>query len=548
MNIYNAEQLTALNQMGQLITASLSLPEVLNRVIEEVPRLVEAEGVGVLLPVSVGELMFVVVSGDGARDLQGKRIPADAGVAGSVMSTGVPIIIGGHEEQNKIYRAVEAVNNYHTQSLLAVPLVLHGEVIGVLEAAHHKLAAYDDNDLHILEAAAVWVALALHNARLFDKAKQEIKERKVVEKALRKSEASYRTLAELAPVGIFSSDEDGRFTFVNDQWCAIVGLSAEAAKGTGWTQNLHPKDYDHVLTEWESAIDEKRPFFLEYRYQSPAGETVWVVGQAVPNHDQDGTIQGYIGTLTNITEREAMRQAQKLASLGTMVGKIAHDFNNSLSVIFNHSELALMQLSPDIKATPHIKHTINAAKHAQKLTQQLLTYSGIGELTVENIDLNSLIKDSMYLLEVAVTKKVQLKTNFYPKPLLLQASYTQLQQIIMNLILNAAESLQEKHGVVTIQTGKQRITAVQAHAPQLHKPITPGNYIILEVEDNGCGIAPETLAKIFDPFFTTKTSGHGLGLAAVLGIIRELNGGIWIESEVDKGSKFKLLLPVNRSD
>jgi PAS domain S-box-containing protein len=548
LNIYNAKQLAALNQMGQLITASLTLPEVLNRVIEEVPRLVETEGVGVLLPVGVGELMFAVVSGDGARGLQGKRIPADAGVAGSVMLTGKPVKVGGREGQNQIYRAVEKENQYHTQSLLAVPLLLHSKVIGVLEAVHRKLDAYDDDDLRILEAAAVWVALAIHNARLFEKARQEIKERKAVEEALQKSETRYRTLTELSPVGIFSTDNNGRFTYVNDQWCAIVGLSAEAAAGSGWSQTLHSEDHDRVFSEWEAAVAAKRPFYLEYRYKPTAGETIWVLGQAVPNLSRDGQIQGYIGTLTNITEREAMRQAQKLASLGTMVGTIAHDFNNLLSVIFNHSELALVLMPAEMKSAQHIQHAIDASKHAKKLTQQLLIYSGIGNLNIESIDINALIQDSMYLLEVAISQKVILKTTFYPEPLFLHASYTQLQQIIMNLIINAAESLHGQAGVVTIKTELQLVTAVQAHAPQLLEPILPGEYISLEVKDNGCGMAPETLKKIFDPFFTTKTTGHGLGLAAVLGIVRDLKGGVWIESEVGQGTRFNFLFPIIASD
>ncbi|MCA9931170.1 MAG: PAS domain S-box protein [Anaerolineales bacterium] len=547
MNMYSAEQLSALNRMGQMITASLSLPVVLNHVIEEVPRLLDTEGVGVLLPVGVDELVFAVVSGEGAQGLQGLRIPLTAGVAGSVMRTGRPVKIGGREEQNKIYRAVEKDNNYHTQSLLAVPLLLRGEVIGVLEAVHRTLDAYDDNDLRILEAASVWIALAIHNARLYEKAKQEITERKKVEKALRESETRYRTLTELAPVGIFSTDHNGRFTYVNDQWSAIVGLSAKEAQGAGWTRNLLPDDNEQVLVEWQNCVAEKRPFYHEFRYQPAEGEIVWVLGQAVPHYNQDGNMQGYIGTLTNITEREAMRQAQKLISLGTLVGTIAHDFNNLLSAIFNHSEMALIMLPSGTQAVNHIQRTLETSKNASKLSQQLLAYAGMGNFDVEQIDLNTLIQDSMYLLEVAAPKSIQLEAKLHPEPLLLKASNTKLQQVLMNLVLNAADALQGGPGHIIIETGKGTITAVQAHAPQMLEPIPPGNYITLEVEDNGCGITPETLTKIFDPFFTTKAVGHGLGLASVLGIIRELEGGIQIESQVDKGTKFTILFPTEKA-
>lgn len=547
MNIYNAEQLAALNRMGQLVAASLNLPVVLNRVIEEVPRLLETEGVGVLLPAGEKELIFAVVSGEGARGLQGKRMPAHAGVAGTVMRTGRPVKVGHQEDQTKIYRAMEKASSYHTQSLLAVPLILRGEVIGVLEAVHRKIGAYTDDDLRILEAAAVWVALAINNAHLYEKAQQEIAERKVIEAALRASEARYRTLTELAPVGIFSTDKNGCFTYVNDQWCAIVGLPAESAKGTGWTRSLHPDDHEHVWAEWTGAIAEERPFYLEFRYQTTAGETVWVLGQAVAHRNPGGNIQSYIGTITDMTEREAMRQAQKLAGLGALVGTIAHDFNNLLSAVYNYSELALMLLTTETDAAEHIKGAMKASKHASRLTQQLLAYSGIGDFTVAEIDLNDIIRDSVYLLEVAVPRNVQLKTNLYPESLSFRGSTTQMQQVIMNLIINAAESLQEQKGTVSIKTGLETVTAVQTHAPQMIEPIKPGPYVTLDVQDNGCGIAPDIIAKIFDPFFTTKTSGHGLGLAAVLGIIRQLHGGIQIDSAIDEGTQFRIFLPAEKA-
>jgi len=134
--------------------------------------------------------------------------------------------------------------------------------------------------------------MAIDNARLYDKANQEIKERK-------EAEARYRTLAENAPVGIFSTDANGRYTYVNEHWSAIVGLSFDAAIGSGWMQNLHPDDHDRVLVEWEEAVREKRTFKLKYRHQLAAEETVSILGQAVPNFDQNGNVQGYIGTLTD---------------------------------------------------------------------------------------------------------------------------------------------------------------------------------------------------------------------------------------------------------
>ena len=529
--------------MGQLITASLSLPTVLGHVVEEVPRLIETEGVAVLLKAGVDELMFAVVSGEGTDGLHGTRMPSDVGVAGEVMRTGRPLKISKAADQSKIYREVEKKNLYHTQSLLAVPLLLRGEVIGVLEAAHSQLDTYNDHDLRILESAASWIALAIHNAQLFEKARQEIKERKAAEEKMRESEARYRTLTELAPVGIFSTDENGRFTFVNEQWSAIVGLSSEDANGHGWTQNLHPEDKERVQSDWTKTIQRKQNFFLEFRCKPAEGETVWVMGQAVPHLDQNNKFCGYIGTFTDITEREAIRQAQKLASLGTLVGTIAHDFNNLLSAVFNHAELALMMSPEDANSATHIQRVIDTTSHATKLTQQLLTYSGIGNPATELIDLNVLIQDSMYLLEVAIPRNATLKTDLYDFPLEIEASHTQLQQVIMNLIINGAESLKGKPGLILISTESEEVTAVNAHAPQLFDPITPGNYISLQVEDNGCGISPETLNKIFDPFFTTKSTGHGLGLAAVLGIMRELNGGIWVESEVGKGTVFKMLFP-----
>ncbi|MBT0663613.1 response regulator [Geobacter pelophilus] len=237
-----------------------------------------------------------------------------------------------------------------------------------------------------------------------------------------------------------------------------------------------------------------------------------------------------------------MQQTQKLESLGVLAGGIAHDFNNILTSIVGNTDLAMAHLSPESPVREKLVSIEKAATRAADLAQQMLAYSGKGKFVVESIDLNRLVEEMGHMLEVSISKKAVLRYNLARSLPAVKADATQVRQIVMNLVINASEAIGDRSGVIAISTGSLECTESYLKDVWLADPLPEGQYVFIEVADTGCGMDKETLARIFDPFFTTKFTGRGLGMAAVLGIIRGHHGAIKVYSEPGKGSNFKILL------
>jgi len=245
-----------------------------------------------------------------------------------------------------------------------------------------------------------------------------------------------------------------------------------------------------------------------------------------------------------VLERQLLH-AQKLESLGVLAGGIAHDFNNILTSIVGNADLALMKMSPESPSIDHLHRIENAAAKAADLAKQMLAYSGKGKFVVSNLDMNRLLEEMLHMLEVSISKKAILRLNLTPNLPSVEADATQMRQIIMNLVINASEAIGDKSGIIAINTGCMDCDSNYLKNIWLDENISEGLYIYLEVADTGCGMDKETLAKIFEPFFSTKFTGRGLGMAAVLGIVRGHNGAIKVYSEPGKGTTFKILLPAS---
>jgi len=251
---------------------------------------------------------------------------------------------------------------------------------------------------------------------------------------------------------------------------------------------------------------------------------------------------------TDVTERrrteEALRRSQKLESLGLLAGGIAHDFNNLLVAILGQTSLALSQLNAADPVRSPIEKAVTASRRAADLTRQLLAYSGRGQFERRPIDLNHLIQENLHLFEVAVPKNVALRSSLTDPLPHIVGDAGQLQQVIMNMIINAAEAIGSRAGRVLVSTRLQHLTDENAAWWQIgDKVLPPGNYVLLRIEDNGQGMDAETLSRIFDPFFSTKFTGRGLGLAAVLGIVRGHGGGLKVSSVPNVGTMFEIVLP-----
>ncbi len=238
-----------------------------------------------------------------------------------------------------------------------------------------------------------------------------------------------------------------------------------------------------------------------------------------------------------------MLHVQKLESLGVLAGGIAHDFNNILLAILGNAELALMRLIPESPARNNLQQIEKAAQRAADLAQQMLAYSGRGHFVIERLDINAMISEMSQILEVSISKKAAMHVSLAGNLPLFEGDATQIRQIIMNLVINASDAIGSENGVIEISTGSMNCDRAYLSKVWLYDKLEEGAYIYFEITDTGCGMDHETMSKIFDPFFTTKFTGRGLGMAAVLGIVRGHHGAITMYSELGKGTSFKVFLP-----
>jgi two-component system, cell cycle sensor histidine kinase and response regulator CckA len=277
------------------------------------------------------------------------------------------------------------------------------------------------------------------------------------------------------------------------------------------------------------------------------GVSVSLLGDAVPLLDETGRPRGAVGAFIDITGRKLaerrLRESQKLESLGLLAGGVAHDFNNLLVGVIGNASLAQDMLPPDHPASELLERVVKTGEQAAHLTRQMLAYSGKGRFLVEALNLSTLIPDMSGLVRPSIPKKIALDLVVTEDLPAIEADRGQIQQVFMNLVLNAAEAIGGSEGLITVRTGVENVDAryIRRHpeAAELH----PGDYVYLEVRDTGCGMDETTRAKIFDPFFTTKFAGRGLGLAAVAGIVRGHKGAIVVSSAPGKGSRFVALFP-----
>jgi signal transduction histidine kinase len=241
-------------------------------------------------------------------------------------------------------------------------------------------------------------------------------------------------------------------------------------------------------------------------------------------------------------ERQTLH-GQKLESLGVMAGGIAHDFNNLLQSILGNMELAVLKLDAHPAPLKFIDNAMNSAKRAALLTNLMLTYVGKGIITKTELDLNKLVRDNSDLLKAAISTAISTEQDLSPQLPFILADEAHIQQLVMNLITNAAEAITETSGTVRLATGVQECDQAFLNASLLEEKPGAGLYVFLEVSDSGCGMSEETLKRLFDPFFTTKFTGRGLGMSAVLGVMKTHSGALYVESCQGIGTTFRALFP-----
>jgi PAS domain S-box-containing protein len=374
----------------------------------------------------------------------------------------------------------------------------------------------------------------------------DITERKMMEEQLKKAQS-------IAMVGNWVYDVKNAILTGSEECHKILEWQQETMDLESFFNLIHPEDLEKVKTSWK-LIYKGLPYEIEYRVILL--KTVkWIYVKADSEKDAVGNIIRIVGIIQDISERKKaeeerarldiqMRDLQKLESLGILAGGLAHDFNNLLMAILGHTSLLQNELSSSSSLKPDLDNIEKAAHQASEICRQMLAYSGRGKFVVQNIQLSSLVKDMLELLKTSMSKKVELKLQLDENIPAIQADITQIRQVLLNLITNASEALEDRNGYISLATGVKECSAEYISTLLFHEDMKEGPYAYLQVSDNGIGMDKQTMEHIFDPFFTTKFMGRGLGLAAVLGIIRGHHGGIQIHSSPGKGTTFIVYLPV----
>ena len=364
--------------------------------------------------------------------------------------------------------------------------------------------------------------------------------------ALRESEARFRQLVEVMGEGMWVLNAEGTTTFVNRRMAEMLGYPATDMVGKSLLDFLFdeelPRARKNLADRWEGIGAQH-----DFRFRQKDGGELWAIVTGTPVVDDAGRIVSVLGMVTDITQRRreerAQQESQKLESLGVLAGGIAHDFNNLLTAILGNISLAQLTLPKVSPAWPYLETMERTVQRATNLTRQMLAYSGKGRFQVGPLDLNQAVQELSHLLGVSLSKKVTLRFQLQPNLPALMGETTQIQQVIMNLVTNAAEAIGEGEGLVTIRTSAKAYTEEDLARDFPRQPIETGLFLCLEVADTGQGMSPEVLGRMFEPFFTTKFTGRGLGLSALQGIVRGHRGGIRVYSEVGKGTTFKLIFP-----
>ena len=353
--------------------------------------------------------------------------------------------------------------------------------------------------------------------------------------------------------GVIFLDPDGRIRRWSNGAAKLFGYSADEVEGTPAHEIFVPPDRPAGVPEVELPTAREQGRAEDDRWHvRKDGSRFWASGVMISLWE-NGILRGYAKVVRDFTDRrqleEAVRLTQKLESVGVLAAGVAHDFNNVLTAVLGNISLVRRRLASanvDGQVDTLLAAAERAGNRAADLVKQLLNYAGKGRREMKPVDIGQVLKDALAIVQASVSKKIKIKKDIPGNTPSLAGDVGQLQQLILNLILNAAEAIGDDHGEVLVRMRVRDVNGTELAKRYTHFPLPEGPYTELIVSDNGAGMDEKTLQQIFDPFFTTKFMGRGLGLAAALGIVRSHGGGISVESEPGKGTTFTVLLPAEQ--
>ena len=452
------------------------------------------------------------------------------GVAGRVWESNSPIAIDDYGSWDG---RAEGFAEAEIHATVAVPLRVGGEVVGVIGLAYAELGRrFGPAQVALVERFAQLAALALENARLYT--------------ALHQSEELHRRIVDCSTDLISVVDLEGNTVVISPSVFGTLGFRPDEMVGQYFARLVHPDDLPAAEQMFLKAMEGS---FATTTIRVRHADGSWVLLEAIANVivGPDGQPEHILATGRDVSERERLqeqlRQGQKMESIGRLAGGIAHDFNNLLTAINGYAELMLMDFDAGVVPTRDSAEQIaRAAGRAASLTGQLLAFSRKQVLRPQVIDLNEIVGDMAMMLARMLGEDVILSTEFDPEVAPTLADPTQIEQVLLNLALNARDAM-PNGGRLVIWTAHLELGE---HDERPHPDLEPGSYVTLAVRDTGVGMAPDLVDKIFEPFFTTKGIGEGtgLGLATVHGIVSQSGGVIWVDSTPGEGTTFTVCLPL----
>lgn len=392
----------------------------------------------------------------------------------------------------------------------------------------------------------------------------DLTEQKIAQEKLWESEKILNLALQTSSDGVWDWDLEADKVVYSDQWITSLGYARDEVISSieflkGIIHKRHAEAFSQKLDDYIKA--QQGIFEIETRVKKKSEDYRWdLIRGKVIETDENGQARRFVGISTDISERKRSTEeklefeknllhSQKLESLGILAGGIAHDFNNILMGILGYSDLALTELEPSSSIKQYVEGIRSSSIQAADLVKQMLAYSGKGKFSKEKINLNELIEDTVPMLKISMAKSAILRLMLSKDACVIEGDRGQMRQIIMNLVINGSEAIEQRSGVVSINTGVMYCnesyiadTIADVTVAKAEKAL-PGMYSFIEVSDTGVGISREELNKVFEPFYTTKFTGRGLGLSAVLGIVRGHNGLLKVYSESKRGTTFKVLFP-----
>ena len=562
-------ELSAIRGLIEFSSKSLSIDHLLGLLLEEAMS-VSGSQVGSVLLLEKPNNAFRVVAAHGHQPALTKNalIPVELCLSRMLMADPSPLIIQDVGEDPRIGRPNHP--QYSSPSFMTLPLTVRGELVATLNlTTKGDGTVFTAADREVVALMIAQVSLALESSRLYSEVqehlhalerrthelgdanrtlRQEVEERRQVQEALNSSNSLLRNILDSSTsISIVSTDLDGLIQFWNRGAANLFGYQSEDIVGREKIGILYADDETRAQAEQLrlAVVRDKRVATAVLREQARDGRSLWVHLSVSPRLDEAGKVVGVLGIGEDVTERreleEQLAHAQKLEAIGTLAGGVAHDFNNILMGIQGHASLMLFGLDPQHPNYSRLKTIEEHVRRAAALTQQLLGFARGGRYAPQPTDLREIVVRTLDIF-ARTHKDVEVVTDLHPDTPTVEVDRGQLEQVLLNLYLNAAQAM-PGGGRLTVRSERSHLDGPYAHS----RGLEAGGYLRLGVTDSGEGIDPQIQKKIFEPFFTTKRpgKGSGLGLASAYGIVKKHRGSITVYSEPGHGATFVILLPAS---